>query len=339
MAMCKQLQHGHSNGNAHLHLLLDNRAVEVVGKSGVDFDASVHWAWMHNDHVVGRSRQFGEVESVTVKVFALRGYESALHALRLKPQHHYYVGILEAAGHVVAHFDAESVRLRRQQSGRRHHPYPVSDALMEKDVGPGDSAMQYVAADSNSQAPQTTLSSSDCKGIKQRLGRMLVRAVSGVDDAAAHLVSEQGNSSGTGMAADQEVWSHSVESQGGVDKGFALLYGGVGNRKADDVGSEPFSGKLETGARAGGVFEKEIDLGETAQDVRFHLPAAVALGMAVCKVENLDDVLGRELLDAEQMGMLKHKRSAKSALPAESIAVSGAWQPVRIWNAAMLALQ
>src|SRR5436190_15301326 len=42
---------GHSDGDAHLDLLVDDAAVEVVGNLRIDLDAAVHRAGMHDQRV------------------------------------------------------------------------------------------------------------------------------------------------------------------------------------------------------------------------------------------------------------------------------------------------
>ena len=78
--------------------------------------------------------------------------------------------------------------------------------------------MKNVAADGNVETMNRFLPPADGQGIKQRLGRVFVVAVTGIDDRAVDLVGEKTDSSRVGMAHNQKVRTHGVERQGRVDQ-------------------------------------------------------------------------------------------------------------------------
>src|SRR5690606_37431210 len=86
----QRLKHGHAHGHAHLDLLADE-ALRAVGNGGVDLDAAVHRARVHDQRVGPGERQLLRIEAEEMEVFAYRGNEAAAHALALQAQHHHDV--------------------------------------------------------------------------------------------------------------------------------------------------------------------------------------------------------------------------------------------------------
>ena len=83
--------------------------------------------------------------------------------------------------------------------------------------------VQDVAADGDRQPGDAALGAADGERIEQRLGRVLVRAVAGVDDGAVDLLRQQLDRAGRVVAHDQDVGAHGVERHGRVDQRLALL--------------------------------------------------------------------------------------------------------------------
>ncbi len=166
---------------------------------------------------------FAGVEAEEVEILADRGHEAAVHALGLEPQHHHDVDAFEAGGHVVKHLDAQPVDRRREQGARRHHAHAGAHGVEEMDVGARDAAVQDVAADRDHQALEPALAPADGERVQQRLGRVLVAAVAGVDDGAVDLLGQEMHGAGLRVPHHQHVGVHGVEGHGGVDQGLALL--------------------------------------------------------------------------------------------------------------------
>src|SRR6266851_7555121 len=142
----------HAHGDAHLDLLADGAAVDVVGDVGVDLDAAVHRSRMHDERVGLGGGELGVVEAEEVEILADRRHEAAMHALGLEPQHHDDVDVLQSPCHVVEDLDAQALDLRRQERARRHHAHARAHGVEEGDVGARDAAVQDVAADGDEQA-------------------------------------------------------------------------------------------------------------------------------------------------------------------------------------------
>ena len=70
--------------------------------------------------------------------------------------------------------------------------------------------MQDVAADGDDEALDAALAAADGQGVEQRLGRMFMLAVAGIDHRAADFLGEQLDRAGGGMAHHQDVGMHGV---------------------------------------------------------------------------------------------------------------------------------
>ena len=170
--------------------------------------------------------------------------------------------------HVVVHLDAVALDRRRQQRAGRDQAHPRPHRGEQQDVGARDPRVHDVAADRDHQALDAALAPADGERVEQRLGRMLVAAVAGVDHRAVDVAGEQRDRAAVLVAHHQHVRMHRVQGHRGVDQGLALLDRGRADRHVDDVGAEPLAGELERGARARRALEEQVDLGPAAQDRR-----------------------------------------------------------------------
>ena len=123
-----------------------------------------------------------------MEVFTDRGHEGSLHALGLQAQHHHDVDVLEPGLHAVVDFYPHLVDVGRHQGGRADHAHARAHDLQQVDVRARDAAVHDVAADRHQQTLQAAAPSPDGERVQQRLGRMLVLAVAGVDDGAVDLL-------------------------------------------------------------------------------------------------------------------------------------------------------
>ena len=199
----------------------------------------------------------------------------------------------------------------RQQGARRDHPHPRAHRVEQRDVRARDPAVQHVAADRHGEPAEPALAAADGQRVEQRLGRVLVAAVAGVDHRAVDLFRQQLHRARFGMAHHQHVGVHRVQGHRGVDQRLALAHRADRDRHVDDVGAEPLAGELERGAGAGRVLEEAVDQGAAAQRRVLLFGLAVLLDIALGEVEDIGDVLGRQPFDAQQMpvpvGMGIHK--------------------------------
>ncbi len=143
----------------------------------------------------------------------------------------------------------------------------------------------------------------DGQRVEQRLGRVLVGAVAGVDHRTVDLARQEMHGAG-GMVADhQQIRVHGVQGGRRVDQRLALLHRGGGDRHVHHVGAEALAGKLEGGLGPGRGLEKQVDLGPATQDGLFLFHLAVELDGGFRPVQKPKDILRLEPFDAEQMSV------------------------------------
>ena len=208
---------------------------------------------------------------------------------------------LQPGPHVVEHFDAGLLDARRHQRRGADDAHAGAERAQRDDVGARDARMQDVAADRDRQPLDAAAVAADGQRVEQRLGRMLVRAVAGVDDGAIDLARQQMRGAGLMVAHDDDVGPHGVERDRGVDQRLALLHAGGGDRHVHHVGAEPLAREFERGLRAGRGLEEQIDERAPAQGGAFllHLPRDVDGGVG--EIEQVLDLGPRQALDAEQV--------------------------------------
>ena len=161
--------------------------------------------------------------------------------------------------------------------------------------------MQDVAADGDDQPLDAPAVATDGQRVEQRLGRMLVRAVAGVDDGAIDLARQQMRGAGVVVAHDDDVGPHGVEGDRGVDQRLALLHARRGDRHVHHVGAEPLAGEFERGLRARRGLEEQVDQRAPAQRRALLLDLAADVDGGVREIEQVLDLGPRKTLDAEQV--------------------------------------
>src|SRR6266436_7214000 len=211
----QRFEHRHAHRHPHLDLLA-NQGLGAVGNARVDLDAAVHRAGVHHQRVGFRIGKLLRIEAEIGEILLAGGHQRAAHALALQAQHHHDVGVAQPLAHVAADFDAEILDAGRQQGRGGHHPHTRAERIEQNDVGARHPRMGDVAADRDRERRDRPLVAADGERIEQRLGRMLVGAVPGIDHRAIDLAGKQLDGAG-GMVADhQNVGMHGVERDGGV---------------------------------------------------------------------------------------------------------------------------
>jgi hypothetical protein len=161
--------------------------------------------------------------------------------------------------------------------------------------------VQDVAANRHGEPAEPALAPTDRQRVEQRLGRVLVVAVAGINDRTVDLLGKEMNRTRFGMADDEHVGVHRVQRHRRVDQGLALDHGARRHRHVDHVAAEPLAGDLERGAGAGRALDEAIDDRAAAQEAALLLGLPAELDITVGEVEDVVDVVGRQTLDPEQM--------------------------------------
>ena len=161
--------------------------------------------------------------------------------------------------------------------------------------------MQHIAADRHGEPFQAALAAADGQRVQQRLGRVLMRAVPGVDHGRVNFLRQQIRRAGLVVTDHQQVAMHGVQGGRGVQQGFPLIHRGGGDGHVQHVRAEPLAGEFEAGAGARRILEEQIDQGASAQQIALGLAGAVKQHIALRQIEHVPDFRWFETLDREQM--------------------------------------
>ena len=144
--------------------------------------------------------------------------------------------------------------------------------------------------------------------VEQRLGRVLVLAVAGVDDVRAGGLGDQSRRPDLGVADDDHVRLVGRERARGVLERLALVDRGAGGADRHHVGREPLRRQLEAGGGARRGLEEEVHDRAPAQGRQLlHLALQRAGEVARGGEQALDD-LAVEVLDRDQMPFRRRRR-------------------------------
>ena len=205
------------------------------------------------------------------RILARRRKEAAVHALGLHAQHQHRVGGGQLGVQVVRHRHRPAGDPDRQQRRRRHQHHLGAQGGQQHDVGAGDPAVQDVADDHDAATLDVAEPLPDGQRVQQRLRRVLVGAVAGVDhrrvrrSAAAGPLREPLCRTGSRVPDDQRVGAGGAQRQRGVAQRFALAHRRSGGADVDHVGAHPLAGDLERHPGAGRVLVEHRDHRAAAQ--------------------------------------------------------------------------
>ena len=133
----------------------------------------------------GQRRHPVGVEPVAAAVLPHGREEGGVHPLALDPQHHHDVALGQHRVEVVGDLGRPGLDPDRQQRRRRHQRDRRAERREQQHVRAGDPAVQDVADDRDAQPLEPAEPLAHGEGVQQRLRRVLVGAVAGVDHAAA----------------------------------------------------------------------------------------------------------------------------------------------------------
>ena len=298
----EQVQDGHPDADPVRDLLDDGRA-RRVGDLGRDLDAAVHRTGVHDDGVVGQQRHPAGVQPVPAAVFAHRREVRGIHPLGLHPEHHHDVGLGQRRREVVADLARPGRYGDRQQRGRRDERDVGAERAQQQHVGPGHPAVQDVADDRDAQAVQAAEPAPHGEGVEQRLRGVLVRAVAGIDHAAAHPAGQPVRGARRLVPDHDRVCAHRLQRQRRVLEALALGDARALGGEVDDVGGQPLGGGLERDPRPGRVLVEQVDHCPAAQRRQLPDRPVGELGQLVGRVENQQGVVAAEVGRGDQVAV------------------------------------
>ena len=291
----------HPHDDARLDLLGDQR-LRRVDRVGRQLDAAVDRARMHQQLVRLQPRR---VDLVARRVLAQRRHVRFAHALVLHPQHVDDVGLAQA---VERRGDVAAERLDPARDQRRR---PADGDLgahprEREDVRARDARVQHVADDPDALAVERAEPAAQRVDVEQRLRRVLVLAVAGVDDGGVGPARDELRGAGVRRADHDRGRVVGRQRLDGVLQRLALRDRRARRADRDDVGGEPLGGQLERAARARRGLVEEVHDRAPAQ--RGHLLdlASGDLRERRGAVEDPLDPLAVEVVDRQQVSWSVH---------------------------------
>ena len=171
----------------------------------------------------------------------------------------------------------------------------------QDDVGTRDARMHDVAADRDRQSFELAFVSADGERVEQRLRRMLVGAVAGIDHGTINLARQQFHRAGGVMADHENVGVHGIQRDGGIHQRLALADRGRGT----DMFMTSAPSRLPASSNEDWVrveaSKNRLTWVRPRSEVRFlstwRFNSTIFLG----EIEEAGDFVGGKALDAQQM--------------------------------------
>jgi hypothetical protein len=196
---------------------------------------------------------------------------------------------------------AERGELARDERRRADHADRGAERAEGVQVRAADAAVQQVTDDRDGEPGDLAAPLANRQQVEERLRRVLVAAVAGVDDRTRRVPREQLWRARHRMAEHDRVGPHRLEVPGGVDERLALARARAAARDVDRIGREPLGRDLERRPRARAALVEQVDDGLAPQ--RRHL-LDVALRDLLerrRRIEQRHDALGGHSFESEQV--------------------------------------
>ena len=269
---------------------------------------------MHDERVGLDVFEAVAVETEHAGVFAGAGEETAALTLVLDPEEIDHVRADEGVLEIVADADAGFLEFARDQRGGSGEGHVRAELEQTPHVAAGHAAVEDVADDGDVESLDPSEFFADGEHVQQRLGRMAVRTVAGVDDAAFDAGGEEVRGSGGGVAHDDQVCLERFDVADRIQQRFALAEtAGVGAH-VDDVGAEALFRQFEGDAGAGAGFDEDVDHGLAPESGDLLDPPAVDFFEFRGGVEDESDLLRGQVIQTQQIffcpGTIAHKTAS-----------------------------
>ena len=166
---------------------------------------------------------------------------------------------------VVRDGDAGVGDAARDQRRRADEGDVGADEEERLDVRAGDPGVEHVADDGHVDAVEPAQLGPDRVEVEERLGRVLVLAVAGVDHVRARVADGELRRPDLRMAHDEHVRVVGAEREERVLEGLALVDRGAGRLDRHRVRGEALRRELEARRRARGRLVEDVDDGAAAE--------------------------------------------------------------------------
>src|SRR5258708_5124680 len=306
----QQIEKSHAHGDAVRDLFQDAR-LGAISNLRRNFDAAIHRTGMEDDGIrLGAAEAFG-VE--LVKEHIIRGGEGRLvETLGLDAENEHDVRALKSF------LDAEDAANR---SARRtdflelardpHRGTAECEAAAkfaeEVDIGASDAAVLDVAEDGDAEIFDGAFAVADSEGIEQALRGVLVRPVAGVGDGDIERPRDEIHSARSGVAHDETIRLHGVESVSGVEQGLAFFQAGDFRLEVHGVGAQTRGGRAKADARARGIFEECEGDGLAAEGGEFFQRVTLNFLERLALIEKKSELVrGKRLKGGQMPEVVRH---------------------------------
>ena len=179
-------------------------------------------------------------------------------AFVLDAQEHDDIGISQCGAEIVRNLDVERLEPSRYEGGGADDRDIDAQLGKRMDVRARDSAEENVSENDNLAAFQAAEFLPHGEHVEEGLGRMLVGAVTGIDDRNMEQPAQVERGTAGGMAQHDHVGVERLDILRGITESFPFGRTGGGGVKGDDIGAEKLGGHLKGNAGAGTGLEKEI---------------------------------------------------------------------------------
>ena len=251
---------------------------------------------------------------VAPRVLRLGGQQRAANSLALDAQRHHGVGAhdrpiqIGLAGdigqrqRVLALLTAARQR-GRQQRARRDQRHLRAQPRQRPDVGARHPRMRHIAHDHHPPTVQPPERRLQDVSVKQRLGRVRVLSVAGVDHVRIDRLRDEIRRAGGGVADDHHIRTHGGNRFDRVDQRLALFDAGAAGADVDHVRAQHLAGQLERGAGARAGLVEEIADRHPAQRRRTRHGAIQNLPHRLSRLQHMLNLGPLQTVHIEQMTM------------------------------------
>ena len=212
---------------------------------------------MHDEDVRFTKLQYPRRHPVETGVLAPRRQLPTTHPLELDSQHHDDVLPLHGLFEIEEHLHAEILRARRDERRRPTDRHVGAHGLQRVNVRAGHAAVRDVAHNENFATLNFFSELDDRHEIEQRLGRVLVKAVTRVHHRNLEHLIEKVRRSRRRVPENQNIGRHGLDRLRGIVKRLTLFRGAHLFGERQHVPAEPFGRQLEGAAGPGTRLEEE----------------------------------------------------------------------------------
>ena len=250
--------------------------------------------------------------------------------LQLHAQHHDDIGPGDGFLHAIGalHQRREAFKRFRQHRRRPAQHHVGAELGQQMNIGARHAAVSDVADDGHAQPRQRRLVIENRQRIEQRLGGVLVGAVAGVEDRNLEIARQKMRRAGGRVAHHDGVGAHGRQRVQRVEQRFTLVDARYLRRDRDGIRAEALGGNLKGSAGAGGGFVEQVDDGAALQLIELLAGAGFERLVKFGAIQDLLDLIGRELFDPEQPARLHRFHG----LVRSSLAARWAAQPAFKWR-------